>query len=137
MTTFPTNAVGDFTTTFNGTPFSNSFIDSGSNGLFFTAPAALLPLCPAPNTGFYCPTVTTSLSATNRGAPAGSPSNQVSFQIGNLNTLIGTGNNVFIEVGGSGIGGFDWGLPFFFGRNVFVGFEGRSSTLGTGPYWAY
>src|SRR6185369_15320907 len=137
VTTFPTNAVGDFTTTFNGTSFSNSFIDSGSNGLFFTAPAGLLPLCPAPNAGFYCPAATTSLSAINTGAPAGSPSNQVSFQIGNLVSLIGTNNNVFNEVGGSGIGGFDWGLPFFFGRNVFVGFEGRSSTLGTGPYWAY
>jgi len=137
VTTFPTNAVGDFTTTFNGASFSNSFIDTGSNGLFFTAPASLLPLCPPPNAGFYCPAVTTSLSATNSGAPAGSPSNQVTFQIGNLNNLLGSGNNAFSEVGGSGIGGFDWGLPFFYGRNVFVGFEGRSSTLGSGPYWAY
>ena len=136
VTTFPTNAVGNFTTTFNGASFSNSFIDSGSNGLFFTAPASLLSLCPASNTGFYCPAATTSLSATNTGA-FGSPSGPVPFQIGNLNALISSGNNVFSEVGGNGIGGFDWGLPFFYGRNVFVGFEGRSSTLGSGPYWAY
>jgi Protein of unknown function (DUF3443)/Bacterial Ig-like domain (group 2) len=136
VTAFPTNAVGDFTTIFNGASFSNSFIDSGSNGLFFTAPATLLPLCPVPNTGFYCPAATISLSATNTGA-TGSPSGPVAFQIGNLSTLLSTSNNVFSEVGGSGIGQFDWGLPFFYGRNVFVGFEGRSSTLGTGPYWAY
>jgi len=140
VTTFPTNSVGNFTTTLNGASFSNSFIDSGSNGLFFTRPVPLqplLPLCPTPNTGFYCPAATVPLSATNTGAPVGSPSNQVSFQIGNLNNLLSSGNNVFSEIGGSGIGGFDWGLPFFYGRNVFVGFEGRSSTLGAGPYWAY
>jgi hypothetical protein len=136
VTAFPTDGVGNFTTTFNGTPFNNSFIDSGSNSLFFTAPATLLPLCAPPNAGFFCPASTVSLSATNTGV-GGLPTNQVSFQVGNLNSLLSSGNNVFIEVGGSGIGGFDWGLPFFYGRNVFVGFEGRSSSLGPGPLWAY
>lgn len=136
VTAFPANAAGNFTTVFNGASFSNSFIDTGSNGLFFTAPAALLPPCLAPNADFYCPATTTALAATNTGA-FGSPSGPVSFQIGNFISLFGTGNSVFSEIGGSGIGGFDWGLPFFFGRNVFVGFEGRSSTLGNGPYWAF
>ncbi len=136
MTAYPANSVGEFTTVFNGVSLTNSFIDSGSNGLFFNAPASLLPLCPSPNTSFYCPAATTSLSATNTGA-FGSPSGTVPFQIGNLNSLISTSNKVFSEVGGSGIGGFDWGLPFFFGRNVFIGIEGMSSSQGTGPYWAY
>ena len=30
-----------------------------------------------------------------------------------------------------------WGLPFFFGRNVFVAIEGQSTPAGVGPYWAY
>jgi hypothetical protein len=34
-------------------------------------------------------------------------------------------------------GAFDWGLPFYFGRNVFVGMVNRSSKLGAGPYFAY
>jgi hypothetical protein len=44
---------------------------------------------------------------------------------------------VFVEVGGTFPGNFDWGLPFFFGKNVFVGYEGKGSSLGNGPYWAY
>ena len=136
VTTYPASPVGEFTTVFNGVTLTNSFLDTGSNGLYFDAPASLLPLCPAPNTSFYCPATTTSLSATNRGA-FGSPSGVVSFRIGNFNSLFSSSNHVFSEVGGSGIGGFDWGLPFFLGRNVFIGIEGTSSSQGVGPYWAY
>ena len=136
VTMFPANRIAEFTTTFNGTTFNTSFIDSGSNGLFFSAPASLLPACPSPNTAWFCPSTTTSLSATNTGA-TGSPSGTVSFQIGNFNSLLGSSNRVFSDIGGNTTGGFDWGLPFFLGRNVFVGIDGTSSSLGTGPYWAY
>ena len=137
VTTYPADSAGEFTTAFNGVSSNASFIDSGSNGLYFTAPASLLPLCPSPNTSFYCPAATTSLSATNTGA-FGSPSGTVPFQVGNFNSLFSTPNHVFSEMGGTWPGGgFDWGLPFFFGRNVFIGIEGRSSSQATGPYWAY
>lgn len=127
---------GDFITDFNGTSYS-SFIDSGSNGFFFPSPSpSLLPDCAAVYSGWFCPSSTVSLSATNRGA-SGSPSGAVSFQIGNFETLFNSPNNVFDDVGGSSPGGFDWGLPFFLGRNIYVGLEGKTSTLGTGPYWAY
>jgi hypothetical protein len=136
VTAYPANSIGEFTTTFNSVSYTTSFIDSGSNGLYFSAPASLLPVCSFPNTSFYCPLATTLLSATNAGA-FGSPSGQVPFQIGNFSSLTSTANNVFREIGGTGASGFDWGLPFFFGRNVFVGIEGTSSSLGSGPYWAY
>ncbi|MDQ1387146.1 MAG: hypothetical protein QOF56_600, partial [Acidobacteriaceae bacterium] len=32
---------------------------------------------------------------------------------------------------------FDWGLPFFYGRNVYTAIETKSTPGGTGPYWAY
>ena len=134
VTAYSADQLGEFTTTFNGTAYS-SFIDSGSNGLFFPSPGSSLPDCPAPNSGWYCPSSTASLSATNKGA-SGSPSGAVSFQIGNFDSLINSSNNVFADIGGSN-GEFDWGLPFFFGRNVYVGLEGKGTSLGTGPYWAY
>jgi hypothetical protein len=61
----------------------------------------------------------------------------VSFQIGNMSSLLQSSNKAFDDIGGSLPGEFDWGLPFFFGRNVLVGLEGKGSSLGTGPYWAY
>ncbi len=139
MTTYPADSSGEFTTVFNGAILSNSFIDSGSNGLFFNAPASLLPLCSSPDQAWYCPHSTQSLNATNTGA-TGSPSGRVTFQIDNATNLFNNAlDSVFAELGGSAPVGleFDWGLPFFFGRAVFVGIEGTSSTLGSGPYWAY
>jgi hypothetical protein len=32
---------------------------------------------------------------------------------------------------------FDWGLPFFYGRNVYTAIEGATAPGGTPPYWAY
>lgn len=53
--------------------------------------------------------------------------------------VMSASNAVFPDLGGpsSGGGTFDWGLPFFLGRAVYVGFEGRASPLGTGPYVAH
>jgi hypothetical protein len=126
---YPADPYGEFITVFNGAPL-DSFIDSGSNGLFFTS---ALSIC---HTWWYCPPATTPLSARTEGF-SGTPVGVVSFRIGNATTLFSSPNNVFVELGGTG-SGFDWGLPFFYGRNVFVGIEGMSSPLGiSGRYWAY
>jgi len=127
---------GDIVTIFNGISYGG-FIDTGSNGLYFPSPSSsLLPDCPLPNSDFYCPSSLRSFSATNTGA-SGSPSGVLSFEIGNADSLFNSNNNVFVELGGVGVGEFDWGLPFLFGRNVYIGIEGRGSSLGSGPYWAY
>jgi hypothetical protein len=136
VTKYPANQSGQFTTTFNGIAYTGSFIDTSSNGIFFPSPsAALIPECPSPLLEWFCPSAPQSLTAANTAA-SGSPI-AVQFQIGNAVTLFNSGKNVFAELGGSFPGEFDWGLPFHFGRNVYVGIEGKTSTIGTGPYWAY
>ena len=130
-----TDGNGNFTTVYGGRSYAGSFIDSGSNGLFFLdSPTTGLALCPGQDSSFYCPPRTQSFSATNRGANG--PTTSVSFNIGNADALNGN-FNAFQELGGPEAGLFDWGLPFFFGRNVFVAIEGTSAPGGTPPYWAY
>ena len=134
--TYPTDEYGEFITILDGIPYS-SFIDTGSNGLFFPSPSvSLLPTCSAYNSDWFCPATTISLSAINMEA-YGSLSSAVPFLIGNFISLMSSPDNVFAEIGGNSTGEFDWGLPFHFGRNIFVGFEESSSSLGNGPYWAY
>lgn len=129
---------GEFSTTFEGQVFS-SFIDSGSNALYFQAPSSgVLPDCSSYQSnlaGWFCPPSVQSFSATTASA-LGSPSSNVLFQIASI-VNESTANNVFLEIGADGSGLFDWGLPFYIGRNVYVGIEGKSSSLGNGPYWAY
>jgi cell division protein FtsI/penicillin-binding protein 2 len=96
----------------------------------------VLPDCAYPDSGWFCPSSTKSFSATNKGS-SGSPRGAVSFKIGYYDSLTASSNNVFAEIGGDGAGEFDWGLPFYFGRNVYVGLEGTESSLGSGLYWAY
>jgi hypothetical protein len=128
VTMYPASSNADFSTDFSGTTYT-SFIDSGSNAFYFPG---TMQQCG----GWFCPPILVLLAATNRGY-GGSPSGNVAFTIGDATALFSTKNNAFDCLGGYSPGVFDWGLPFFFGRDVFVGIEGATSPLGTGPYWAY
>jgi hypothetical protein len=134
---------GSFTTTYKGTAYPGSFIDSGSNGYFFLD-SALTGLTSCGNgsqaPGFYCPASTTSFTATNQGS--GAASGTVKWSIANAETLFANQSNFALgDLGGVSSNSppyfFDWGLPFFFGQNVFVAIDGASTPGGTGPYWAY
>jgi len=135
---FAVDPSGNFTTTFKGKAYPASFIDSGSNAYFFLdSNTTGLATCLSPDTGFYCPLSATSLTATNSGF-TGSPSSSVTFTIDDATTLFkNSAASVFPTLGGPNSGGFDWGLPFFYGRNVFTAIESRSTPGGIGPYWAY
>ncbi|MEJ8834930.1 DUF3443 domain-containing protein [Ramlibacter sp. AN1133] len=120
---------GNFTTTYKGRT-SSAFIDSGSNGIFFADSG--IARC---SSGFYCPATALSLSATATGVNGASVA--VPFTVENAGALaFGT---AAARLGGSVILGrsFDWGLPFFFGRTVFVAISGRATPAGTGPFWAF
>jgi hypothetical protein len=132
---------GSFTTSYKGQSYPGSFLDSGSNGYFFLD-SSLTGLTNCPNNsdapGFYCSSQ--NFTATNQGSNGASGT--VSFSIADAVTLFANqGDNAFSNLGGPSSNAapfyFDWGLPFFFGRNVFVAIVGASTPGGAGPYWAY
>jgi hypothetical protein len=132
VTTFPTNGSGDFTTTLNGSNYS-SFLDSGSNGYF--VPAAAIGN-PGTSGSWFIPGSTLDFATTNL-ANGGSPTSVFNLEVANANNLFATGNSVFDNLSGPYSSLIDLGLPYFFGRNVYVGIAAKATSLGTGPYWAY
>ena len=141
---FGLNGYGSFRTNYKnvnygpytGSGSSDSYIDSGSNGLFFPDTIATC----GSGSSFYCPSFTVSLSATQFSSDL-SVSNSVGFKIANANTLFAGNNNTnaaFDDLGGTNTNVFDWGLPFFFGKNVYNGIAGASTPASVPtPYWAY
>ena len=131
---------GYFTTTYRGVALPHSFIDSGSNGLFFNDPVVFTNGCGAGASGFYCPSAPQNLSA-SLALDASSAS--VAFTIDNASALFAPGTNVAFNNLGGPISNtfFDWGLPFFFGRTVFTIMEGgQANTVGgirAGPFYAF
>ena len=134
-TIYRTDSSGNFSTRYKNTTYGSSFLDSGSNGLFFNDSS--LRTC-SQSTDFYCPTSVTNLSAVNTAAD-GSASGTVDFYIVGEQSLDNSISAASIggTTGSSLSGAFDWGLPFFFGRRVFVVIENNTTGGATGPYWAY
>ncbi len=134
VTAYSANAFGEFETTFEGITYS-SYLDTGSNALYFSSSS--IPQCGTYGafdfSDWLCPSSTVNLIATNRSAD-GVQSSQMTFPLGNAIQAGLSGNQVFVELGAVGDGfSFDWGLPFFFGKSVYIGIDSES----TGPYWAY
>lgn len=132
-TVLKTDAFGYITTTFKGYTYVNSFIDSGSNALFFPDDHSV-PVC----NGFYCPSATQTLTATNAGF-GNAVTGTVTFSMANATRLFSDNPSftAFSNLAGTYAGGFDWGLPFFYGRSVFTAIEGKDTPAGPGPYYAY
>jgi hypothetical protein len=128
----------NFSTSFNGATYTDAaFLDSGSNAYFFSD--TNIPACAADSgaSAFYCPANTQNLSATNQGANGASAT--VNFSIANAVNMFTDDPNdaAYADLGGGASNYFDWGLPFFYGRNVFTSIEGKTAPGGTPPYWAY
>ncbi len=133
---YTTDAEGNISTTFRGQVYSSSYLDTGSNGLYFLDSSTIgYPACPKEDSGYACPSSSVTETATNTGQNG--VSGQISFTVANAESLFSTGNSAFAELAGPDTGEFDWGLPFFFGRTVAIGIEGQSTPAGSGPLWAY
>jgi len=126
--------------TFNGQTLANSFIDSGSNGIYFNDSS--ISKCVAPPNdptsqivNFYCPANTLSFGLSIQGMN-GVMVNNMTFGVGNAQTMLNNPFDAFPQLAGANpnTGSFDYGLAFFYGRRVAVAVEGATTSVGTGPY---
>ena len=79
-----------------------------------------------------------SLTATLKGTNAATLT--ANFSVANADTLFSiTSYTAFSNLGGtnSNPNGFDLGLPFFYGHNVFTAIEGNTVSGNMGPFFAY
>jgi hypothetical protein len=137
LTTNPNT--GNITVTYKGSTLDNSFIDSGSNLNYFDD-NSIAPCQPPGLQGYYCPSSELTLSAINTGMNG--VSSTVSFNVASAETIFNNNpsfkafNNLAAQnpIGSSS---FDFGLPFFYGRNVFFAIDGMNTSGGLGPYFAY
>jgi hypothetical protein len=145
-TIYATDAYGDIQTTYQGVAYSNAFFDTGSTGIYFLDFATLgIPDC-TNYPGFYCPASPVTYTVTNQGTNS-TTGQQVQFTFANADTLF-TANPTFAafsELGGDSGSGpssdfIDFGMPFFYGRTVFVGIEGATvpgNISAPNGYYAY
>ena len=133
VTSYRTTDFGNLIGTYKGSSVT-TIVDSGSNGLFFTDSS--LPTCTSTFTDFYCPASAQALSATVTGVN-GVTTGTVNFTVLNAQTLAASGTNYALNGLAGSIGSFptlfDFGLPFFFGRNVYFGINSN----GNSPFIAF
>jgi hypothetical protein len=109
-----------------------AFFDTGSNALY-VSDAATLAISDCVDNGYYCPNGTLNLSNISLSGYNSVGSGTVSLSIANADQLFGANPTfaVFNNLGGaSGTGPstdyFDFGIPFFLGKTVFVGISGET-----------
>ena len=127
-------------TTSAGATFPYSYIDSGTNGLFFHD-TLIAQGCQgsggASSGGWYCPATTLQRSATISDAIGGAAT--LSFDIANADTLFSTAGSAYADLGGDITAApqtFVWGMPFFFGRSVYSSIWGQVLSE-NGPWNAF
>jgi len=115
---------GTLLTNFAGVTLSTSVIDSGSNGYYF--PGGSIPAC-KDQPDFFCPSSVLSLTAEIQGLNGTLA--DLAFSVANADQFPAT-DAVLPDLAGSDSSStptsFDWGLPFFLGRPVFIALEGTT-----------
>jgi Protein of unknown function (DUF3443) len=143
QTVLTLDGAGQLVITFNGQTLANSFIDSGSNGIYFADSSIVICTNAQINT-FYCPANTLTLGLSIQGNN-GVMVNNLTFNVGDTQTILSTAPtdtyNVLPQLAGTlpagNAGTFDYGLAFFYGKRVAIAVEGDKTSVGTGPYIAF
>ncbi|MFM0231769.1 DUF3443 domain-containing protein [Paraburkholderia sediminicola] len=126
----PVDQSGFFTTVYKGITLTGVF-DSGTNVYYF-------PDSTIPSAGvWYTPSSPLSLSAVLKASSGAGTPVAVPFSVGNGLSLRANLNAAYDNLGARLSGGFMWGLPFFFGRNVYTVLEGTKIGTQTGPFVAF
>jgi len=126
----PLDSNSSFTTDYNGNALL-SYVDSGTNVYYF--PDSTIPSI----NGLYTPSTTLSLSsvlqASNRtGSPATVP-----FLVSHGFNLQANQYGAYDSLAAPYYSGFIWGLPFFYGRDVYTVLSGANAGTRAGPFVAF
>ncbi|WP_081765188.1 DUF3443 family protein [Robbsia andropogonis] len=123
-TVVQTDSAFNFKSTYNGTTNTGAFVDTGSNFLYLDD-SSIATCTSGSYSGFFCPSSTVSRSVTFSSNVSGATSTySTTFNIANAQTLF-SGNNYYAynDIGVQQTNQMDFGLPFFYGKNVFVKME--------------
>ena len=142
--------------TYNSTSYAAS-IDSAQQYLVILDPTTLagagITSCASSQSTYYCPSSAVTLPLTIKDNNGDTATLSPALSIGNATTLLassvlGTGTNTaFSNLAEESVPGTDYvilGMPFFYGRTVYVGIAGQAppsglsaTTYGALGYWAF
>ncbi|HHY6931069.1 TPA: DUF3443 domain-containing protein [Burkholderia ambifaria] len=132
-TVLTSSTTGDVSATFLGSS-ATAFFDTGSNAYFFDDSSQRK--C-STNTQFYCPTSSTTYTATLTGRNGASGG--VSMPVVNADAVFANASTfAFNDIAGPfGVAGWlDLGMPHFYGKTIYFGMD-KTSTGGQQPYVAF
>jgi hypothetical protein len=131
--------LGTLDVTFGGTEYGASVLDTGSNAFYFTDSSLSQCAQDTDGYGFFC----TAANLTATITTASNTQLTASFSIADATTMFQALPDAAAypqlagPIGSADATTFDFGLPYFYGRNVFVAIEGASAGGTTGPFFAY
>ncbi|MDN7907701.1 DUF3443 domain-containing protein [Burkholderia diffusa] len=132
-TVLTSTTTGDVDATFLGGSVT-AFFDTGSNAYFFNDSSQ--KAC-STNTQFYCPSSTTTYTATLTGKNG--TSGGVSMPVANADALFSNSSTfAFNDIAGpfGPAGWLDLGMPHFYGKTIYFGMD-RTGSGGAQPYVAF
>jgi hypothetical protein len=134
---YTTDSDGNVAINYKGVNYPTSFIDSGSN--FNSFPDGSIATCTTASIEVFCPASQLALTALLQGQNGVEVT--VNFNLANTVSLLAANplSTAFenVAVPDTLSNSFDFGMPFFYGRNVFTAIEGSPTPGGDGPYFAF
>jgi hypothetical protein len=137
-------------TTYNNHVYTNSYLDTGSNGMFFYDASIAACSSKLDQSYWYCPqTPMRNLSADlSDGEPLGRSGYPVQFGVSNKDILLSLSENLAFNTLAGAVNTltngayvpdtktFAWGMPFFYGKTVYLSIWEMPGAE-NGPWYAW